>query len=157
MPIPGIPMCIFTIGYEKADVFSVIETLKNSGVHCVADVRRFPVSRKEGFSKRAFMENLHNAEIAYLPARELGAPREVLERYRHDGDWEKYRRDYLSYLNSQRASLEKLLAFSIEKPTALFCFERDAARCHRLLIANELKMLCESKNTGIIQIKNLYV
>ncbi|MDP2877672.1 MAG: DUF488 domain-containing protein, partial [Holophaga sp.] len=48
-----------TFGYEGLTIEAFIARLKESGVRTIIDVRELPLSRKKGFSKKAFAEALH--------------------------------------------------------------------------------------------------
>ena len=69
--------CIFTLGYEGFYLQKFIEQLQDAGVQTVVDVRANPLSRKPGFSKRAFAAALNEAGITYVHTSALGCPKPV--------------------------------------------------------------------------------
>jgi len=132
-------MHVYTIGYEGADIESVIATLKAVGVQRLADVRAVALSRKKGFSKKSLADRLARAGIEYLHFVELGDPKPGREAARA-GLYEQFRAIYNGHLSSEpaQAALEKLLLVAKEQPTCLLCFERDPTTCHRSIVAEEM-------------------
>jgi Domain of unknown function DUF488 len=68
---------IFTFGYEGLSLDAFIRRLKTEGVETVLDVRANPLSRKPGFSRRAFSTALNSASIAYMHLPAMGCPKPV--------------------------------------------------------------------------------
>ena len=54
---------------------SLVATLREAGVQRLVDVRKFPSSRRRGFSKTALAAALDAAGIEYVHARALGNPK----------------------------------------------------------------------------------
>ena len=123
---------IFTIGYEGATQQEVIDALQGAGVERVIDVRAVPMSRKPGFSKNALAAGLREAGIDYVHLRALGTPPEGREAARK-GQWEVFARAFAAQLETPEAGAEaaRMVALAEEAPSALLCFERDPAHCHR--------------------------
>jgi len=63
---------LYTIGYEKRTIGEYIEILVTNDVALVIDVRKNPLSRKKGFSKKALASALSEVGIAYRHLPELG-------------------------------------------------------------------------------------
>jgi uncharacterized protein (DUF488 family) len=128
-------MRIFTIGYEGATQAELIERLKDAGVELLADVRAVPLSRRPGFSKNILAAGLREAGIDYVGLKALGTPAEGREAARKH-DLARLRRIYSGQLDLPEAMVEaaRLLDMAGERPTALLCFERDPACCHRTLL-----------------------
>src|ERR1700712_5099497 len=123
---------VFTIGYEGATQEEVIATLQKAGVERVIDVRAVPLSRKPGFSKNVLAAGLKEAGIDYVLLKALGTPpagREAARKGRIAG----MRGIYAAQLETPEAGLQaaQLAALAADKPSALLCFERDPAGCHR--------------------------
>lgn len=114
---------------------SFLADLKASGVKLVADVREAPISRKPGFSKSALAAALNGAGIAYRHFRPLGCPKPIRDRYRSDGDWDQYTRDFMAHLGEQQSAIDEVAAAAELQPTALLCYEADFNRCHRTYVA----------------------
>ena len=123
---------IFTIGYEGATQPELIAALQAAGVERVIDVRAVPLSRKPGFSKNVLAAGLKEAGIDYVHLKALGTPAEGREAARK-GKWDMMARIYAAQLETPEATAEavRMIALTVEKPSALLCFERDPAHCHR--------------------------
>ena len=123
---------IFTIGYEGATQEEVVAALQKAGVERVIDVRAVPLSRKPGFSKNILAAGLRDAGIDYVHLKALGTPaagREAARKGRHA----EMERIYAAQLETPEATVQaaQMIALAEEKPSALLCFERDPAHCHR--------------------------
>lgn len=129
------PKHLFTFGYEGLDIEAFTARLQAMNVHSVVDVRAHPLSRKKGFSKTAFCEHLQRAGIAYLHLPALGCPKSIRDRYRDDGNWQRYSKDFLVYLKTQRETLQELAKIAHATTACLVCYEADYARCHRTYVA----------------------
>lgn len=128
-------MQIFTIGYEGATQADFIARLLEAGVALLADVRAVPLSRRPGFSKNVLAASLRDAGIDYVGFKALGTPpdgREAARKGRHAD----LARIYGAQLDLPEAQLaaQQLVDMAQERPTALLCFERDPACCHRTLL-----------------------
>lgn len=128
-------MLLYTAGYEGVDIDTFVQRLRDAGVDQIIDVRQHPISRKRGFSKTAFSEKLAEASIAYRHIRELGCPKPIRERYKLDGDWSLYEKDFLKYIATQSDALNQVVDESRTTFSCLICFEADASFCHRRLVA----------------------
>jgi uncharacterized protein (DUF488 family) len=128
-------MKLFTIGYEGATVDEVLSALKAAGVAQVADIRAVAASRRPGFAKSALAAHLAGAGIGYRHFRALGTPKAGREAARK-GDRVTLARVYAGQLELPEAQAEvaALRELAGERPTALLCFERDPAMCHRSLL-----------------------
>ncbi len=67
-------MKLFTVGYEGSDIEEFVAGLRKSGVTHLADIRKNPVSRKKGFSKKRMAEQLALVGIEYTHWPSLGVP-----------------------------------------------------------------------------------
>lgn len=128
-------MRIFTIGYEGATMPDFLAALKRAGVERVIDVRALPLSRRPGFSKSPLRSSLAEVGIEYVHLRALGTPAPGREAARK-GRTEDLRRIYASQLELPEAIAQgaQLLDLAAEKPSALLCYEREPAGCHRSLL-----------------------
>jgi uncharacterized protein (DUF488 family) len=128
-------MRIFTIGYEATTVGDFLAALNAANVERVIDVRAVPNSRRPGFSKTPLRNALAEVSIDYVHLRALGTPaagREAARKGRHDD----LKRIYAGQLELPEAIAEgaQMLELAREKPSALLCYERDPAGCHRTLL-----------------------
>ena len=128
-------MWIFTIGYEGATLDEFVTALRNAGVERVIDVRAVPNSRRPGFSKTPLRNALAEADIDYVHLRALGTPADGRAAARA-GRHEDLKRIYASQLELPEAIVEgaRMLELAAEKPSAILCYERDPAECHRTLL-----------------------
>ena len=109
--------------------------LRKAGVERVIDVRALPLSRRPGFSKTPLRGALEEAGIDYVHLKALGTPaagRDAARKGRH----EELKRIYAGQLELPEAIAQgaQMLDLAAEKPSALLCFERDPAGCHRTLL-----------------------
>lgn len=128
-------MRIFTIGYEATTMGDFLAALKEAGVERIIDVRALPLSRRPGFSKSPLRAALEEAGIDYVHLKALGTPaagREAARKGRH----EELKRIYAGQLELPEAIAQgaQMLELAREKPSALLCYERDPAGCHRTLL-----------------------
>ncbi|WP_022681712.1 DUF488 family protein [Sphingobium bisphenolivorans] len=132
-------MKIFTIGYEGATQADVIAALQAAGITLLADVRAVPLSRRPGFSKNILAAGLKEAGIDYVGLKALGTPPAGRDAARK-GDHAKLAEIYESQLELPEAMLQaaQLIDMAAERPTALLCFEREAAGCHRSLLVEAI-------------------
>jgi uncharacterized protein (DUF488 family) len=123
---------LFTIGYEGATQPELIAALQAAGVSRVIDVRAVPLSRKPGFSKNVLAAGLKEAGIDYVLLKALGTPPAGREAARKGRIGEMHR-IYAEQLETPEAGVDaaRLIALAEEAPSALLCFERDPAGCHR--------------------------
>jgi uncharacterized protein (DUF488 family) len=126
---------VFTIGYEQTTVAELIAALRAAGVELVVDVRALPLSRRPGFSKSALAGALQEAGIGYEHLKALGTPKEGRDAAKK-GDQETLERVYAGQLKLPEAQAAAALMLDriAERPTALLCYERDPAACHRSML-----------------------
>jgi uncharacterized protein (DUF488 family) len=132
-------MRIYTIGYEGATQPELIAVLQAAGVRQLIDVRAVPLSRRPGFSKNVLANGLREAGIAYVNLKALGTPPEGREAARR-GNHAVLERVYAGQLELPEAIAQGqiLLGLAAETPSALLCFERDPAGCHRTLLLHTI-------------------
>ena len=126
---------LFTLGYEGFDIDAFVARVRSAGVEAIVDVRELPLSRKKGFSKSSFKEALGKAGVDYFHVSALGCPKEIRNRYKADGDWSSYTRDFLAYIDTQDVVVRELVALSKTTAACLVCFEADYTMCHRTFVA----------------------
>lgn len=132
---------LFTLGYEGLTIEAFITRLQTAQVETVVDVRELPLSRKKGFSKRAFCAALAAHGIAYLHAPALGCPKPIRNQYKADGSWQTYTRDFLKCIQTQDAALRELVKIAQATPAGLVCFEANFSTCHRTYVARAARQL----------------
>jgi len=139
-------MVIYTLGYEGATADEFLSELEDCGIECLVDVRELPLSRKKGFSKTALALALEGIGVGYLHLKALGCPRDIRRALARNGDWESYLDAYCRHLSEQADALQELLSVCLSQRVCLLCFEADAERCHRSLIASALSSLTDQTN-----------
>jgi uncharacterized protein (DUF488 family) len=137
------PKSFFTLGYAGRSVTSMAVLLRSHGVELLIDVRRNPVSRKPGFSKKRLEAYLAAAGIGYVHCPGLGMPVRIRKRYGTQSDTSVALRAYRRYLESRKHYVLTLLRTFSSKRFCLLCLEKDPKACHRSIIA---EMLAEVAN-----------
>lgn len=134
---------MWTIGHSTRSLEEFLGLLVQNEIELLADVRRFPGSRKyPHFGGEALAKPLNEVGIAYRHFPDLGGRRKP----RPDSHNDVWRNDsfrgYADYLETAefQNALEELLQIAREKRTALMCSEAVWWRCHRSLIADYLKV-----------------
>lgn len=135
-------MIIYTIGYEGLSMEAFLSLLSEHGVDTIVDVREAPISRKPGFSKTVLANVLNLSGLEYVHVAKLGCPKTIRDGYRSDGDWGRYTRCYLSYLETQQDAIMNLSSMIATSECALLCYEADYNFCHRSMVANAVRDYC---------------
>jgi uncharacterized protein (DUF488 family) len=122
----------FTLGYEGRPTKELFDTLLDTGVQCVLDIRYNPVSMyRPDLSKGNLQKALENMGLTYFHLREWGVPRDVRVRAAQTGTretiWEWY--DEWVIGPHFRRNLHRFLNFGY--PVAMLCTECDPKECHR--------------------------
>ena len=134
-------MKLATIGYEAQTQAAVIDKLVKAKVKTLIDVRAIAASRRAGFSKTILASSLKDAGIAYVHLRALGTPKAGRDAA-HKGRTAEMEAIYNAYLEDEpKAQTELLAAADIAQAgkSALFCFEAEACKCHRHIVAERLQ------------------
>jgi len=128
-----------TIGYESATQDEVIARLLAAGVEVLIDVRAVAASRRAGFSKHVLAASLEAAGIDYVHLRQLGTPKPGRDAARA-GRIAEMHAIFETQLAEPAAQLELAQAAEIarDRNAALLCYEADAHRCHREIVAERL-------------------
>jgi len=136
------PVSIWTIGHSTRTIIEFIELLKVHDIGMVADVRRFPGSRRHPqFGREQLASSLEQQEISYLHFAELGGRRPVHPDSPNTAWRNASFRGYADYMTTEsfRLAVERLLAVARTKRTVMMCAEALWWRCHRALIADYFK------------------
>jgi uncharacterized protein (DUF488 family) len=141
------PASMFTIGYQGTTLERLIESLAGADVSVVIDTRDTPHSRRPEFRPRSLEAALSEVGIRYLPARALGAPRDL--RAMASGDWDGFADGYRKRLSLVRKELESLVPIVAGERVCLLCFEADPDACHRSLLAHEIQTLLDVSATHL--------
>lgn len=130
---------IYTIGHSTRSLEELVALLAEHGVTRLADVRRYPGSRRfPHFSGESLQQTLPQEGIEYVHVDELGGRRKPLPDSRNSA-WENEQfRGYADHMATDafRAGVERLLRS--ERDTAVMCAEAVPWRCHRNLLSDDL-------------------
>jgi uncharacterized protein (DUF488 family) len=135
---------LWTIGHSTRSADDFVHVLQGHGVEVVADVRRFPGSRRHPqFGSAALADRLAADGIGYAWLARLGGRRRGETGPEHLGWRNPSFRAYAAYTWTEEFAegLEELLHIAAGRPTALMCSELLWWRCHRALIADVLRLL----------------
>jgi hypothetical protein len=132
---------LHTIGYEGHSVESYLNTLLESGIAILCDVRRNPLSRKYGFSKGALARTCEKVGIRYEHVPELGIASDKRRGLDTQADYDALFDDYeRTWLPKQGTALEAIHGWLREKKrVALTCYEHAPNQCHRHCVAEALE------------------
>lgn len=138
-PAPG----IWTVGHSTHTLEHFLDLLAAHGIQAIADVRRFPGSRRyPWFASDALAQSLpaHGIEYAWLP--QLGGRRKVQPGSANGGWRNESFQGYADHLGSAEFAdgLDRVLELAARRRAALMCAEALWWRCHRALIADVLKL-----------------
>jgi uncharacterized protein (DUF488 family) len=139
-----VALTIWTIGHSTRSADAFVHVLQVHGVELVADVRRFPGSRRHPqFGGTALCERLAAEGLDYAWLSRLGGRRRVDAGPEHLGWRHPSFRAYAAYTWTEEFAegLAELLHIAHAKRTALMCSELLWWRCHRALIADVLRLL----------------
>jgi len=134
---------LYTIGHSTRSIEQFVALLREHGIELLVDVRRFPGSRRHPqFGSAALAASLAEAGIAYAHAEALGGRRDSEAGAASPNTaWRNAAfRAYADYMATPafRAALDRLIAESSERVTAIMCAEAVPWRCHRRLITDAL-------------------
>jgi uncharacterized protein (DUF488 family) len=138
---PGRPRTLFTVGHSTRPFDAFVGLLKAHGVAALADVRRYPRSRKfPYFNDEELAVSLPAVGVRYVPVKALGGRRRAAADSVNTGWTSEGFRGYADYLQTPafEAAIEGLVALASAAPTAIMCAEAVPWRCHRALIADAM-------------------
>ena len=144
---------LFTIGYEGISIDGYLDRLIEKDVRLVVDVRKNPVSRKYGFSKRRLESFLTSVGIGYSHEPEVG----VASHLRRSLDSPEDSAKLFEYYAKEILPVNKPVIYRIIEATkknrrvALTCFEADPKMCHRHKISEAIEAL----TSGSVHITHL--
>lgn len=132
---------ISTIGYEGRTLEGYLNDLLRAGVSLLCDVRRNPLSRKYGFSKRTLASGCGSVGIRYEHMPELGIASDERRDLETQADYDALFAKYVKrYLPSQGSALARIGAWVRDgERVALTCYERAPTQCHRGCVSNALR------------------
>jgi uncharacterized protein (DUF488 family) len=133
---------IWTVGHSTLPVDDFVALAAGHGIELLADVRRFPSSRRHPqFNREALAASLKSAGIDYRHFVELGGRREPRRDSPNTGWREAGFRGYADYMQTAEfgSAIVQLLEAATLQRTAIMCAEKAWQSCHRALISDLLK------------------
>jgi uncharacterized protein (DUF488 family) len=138
-------LTIYTIGHSTRTFDDFVAALAVAGVDCIADVRRYPHSRRHPqFNIEALGGALPAASIAYRHFEALGGRRPGAKADASPSANTLWRevsfRNYADYAltGEFRAAFAALLVLAEERTVGIMCAEAVWWRCHRRIITDYL-------------------
>ena len=136
------PFGLFTIGHSTHPLEEFLKLLARHGIEALADIRRFPGSRKyPHFNRDRLASTLPRAGVEYRWFEPLGGRRKGAgDSTRNLGLRNESFRHYADYMATQEfhEAVEGLLGLARAKRTAYMCSEGLYWRWHRRLISDYL-------------------
>jgi len=134
---------VFTIGHSNLSFEQFLPLLKEFGICLVADIRRYPSSRKfPHFNRQVLCKLLAAENIEYLWLKALGGRRQSgkNDKSLNIGLKSPGFRNYADHMATDEFSLvvKELLSTAARARTAVMCAERFYWKCHRRLLADYL-------------------
>ena len=137
-------MTVWTIGHSTRSLDEFLELLAPHKIEAVADVRRYPGSRRwPHFAREPFERALENQGLIYMWFPELGGRRAPEADSRNTAWRSSAFRGYADYMETEAFAdgLVRLVNLATGLRTAVMCAESLWWRCHRGLIADVLRWL----------------
>jgi uncharacterized protein (DUF488 family) len=142
MTSPVLIPALWTIGHSTRSIEEMIELLGQIGIELLADVRRYPASRRHPqFAREALTASLQADGIEYYWFPELGGRRAPRKDSRNTAWHSQGFRGYADYMETEAFQLGvmRLLELARSKRTACMCAEQAWQQCHRGLLADYIK------------------
>jgi uncharacterized protein (DUF488 family) len=139
----ALPAIVWTIGHSTRPFDVFLDMLRAYRIEALADVRRFPGSRRYPyFASEALAESLpaHGIDYQWLP--KLGGRRKVQPDSPNTAWRNASFQGYADYTATDEFAegVHALLALATQRRTAMMCAEAVWWRCHRSLVADVLKL-----------------
>jgi uncharacterized protein (DUF488 family) len=135
---------VWTIGHSTRSLEAFLELLSENRIEAVADVRRYPGSRRwPHFAREPLELALANRGLLYLWFPELGGRRTATPDSPNTAWRSPAFRGYADYMATEAFAdgLGRLVSLASGLRTAVLCAESLWWRCHRGLIADVLRWL----------------
>lgn len=134
---------IYTVGHSTHEWPYFLQLLRQHNVHTLADIRRFPASRRSPWFGQGVLANRLSAlgmRYVHLPA--LGGRRSASRADSPNDGWQVPAfRAYADYAltESFRTALAALEALAQSSTTAYMCAEQTHFQCHRRIVSDYLR------------------
>lgn len=138
--MPASQAQLWTIGHSNRELSELLALLADASIELLADVRRFPGSRRHPhFGLRALELALRDAGVAYRHFPALGGRRSTRTAGSPNTAWRvEAFNAYADYMQTPEfaAAASELAQEAAGRRTAIMCSEALPWRCHRRLIAD---------------------
>ncbi len=131
---------VYTFGYEGVSIDAALDSFLGNQLANVIDVRRSPFSPVYGFAAGELKLRCEDLGIRYVHFPELGLPPLLRRGKDRSALWQAYESEVLSQAHR---TVTKAAVICSSAPTALFCYEKDPAKCHRSVLARHISRLVE--------------
>lgn len=133
---------LFTIGYEGQSFENYLNRLLRNNVRVLCDVRKNPLSRKYGFSKRTLSETLGKLDIEYVHLPDLGIVSDKRQALNSQSDYDRLFDEYeATTLKENEQALDALMEIIDKRGrVAITCFEAEHCMCHRGRVAKAISL-----------------
>ena len=134
---------LYTIGHSNVSFETFVSLLEEFGIDLVADIRRFPSSRKfPHFNRPALCDGLAAEGIDYVWLEALGGRRhgEKKQKSSNLGLTSPGFRTYADYMTTEkfRSAVRELLSAAGSFRTTVMCAEKLYWKCHRRILSDYL-------------------
>jgi len=142
---------LFTIGHSNRSFEEFLSLLKAFEIRVVADIRRYPSSRKfPHFNHKELLQLLNRQNIRYIWMEALGGRRHAgkNDKSPNTGIKSPGFRNYADHMTGTpqggnpsdkfRAAVQELLSIAAGAQTAIMCAEKLYWKCHRRLLSDYL-------------------
>lgn len=133
---------LWSIGHSTRPLDELVAMLHEAGVTVLADVRRYPGSRRNPqFSAESMAQTIPAAGIEFIPMPDLGGRRPPRPDSPHTAWRNTSFRGYADYMDTPgyARARDRLAEIARECRTAVMCAEAPWWRCHRSLISDDFK------------------
>ena len=135
-------LTIWTIGHSTRGIDEFLALLAEYDIQALADVRRYPGSRRmPQFGRDALRETLNASGLEYVHMVELGGRRRALPDSPNTAWRSEAFRGYADYMMTDEfaRAFAALLELAARRRTVIMCAEALWWRCHRGLVSDALK------------------
>jgi len=133
---------IWTIGHSTRPLEEFLSMLHSFNIQQVADIRRFPGSRKfPQYNEEALSVSLSQNNIQYVDLKSLGGRRKAKPGSKNTAWRNAAFRGYADYMetDSFKEGITELEKIALKQRTAYMCSEAVWWRCHRSMVSDYLK------------------
>jgi uncharacterized protein (DUF488 family) len=134
---------IYTVGHSTRTLHEFVILLQAFSIEMLVDVRSYPGSRRyPHFNKESLLKELPEKGILYTHMPLLGGRRKALPQSKNTAWRNAAFRGYADYMetNEFKVGIKDLENAATNYRTAFMCSEAVWWRCHRSLIADDLKV-----------------